>query len=250
MDAWSADAPSASCTTATTSEPQRSEGRPVTTTSATAGWPGDGALDLLDEDLLAARVHRHRVAAEQLDLAVGQVAAPGRRGWSSGRRRSPGRCAPSCPASPRYPSGTFPVWASHPLPSCPGASTCGRAPRRRRRCPGPGRNVPTADVVDGGDVHLRPGLRRAGRVGDDEVGEPLERHGPHGRGQRRAAVAHGEERRRGRSASCRAAAAAAAARRRRRWSWSSPSRARRWTTRRRGRRGGSRRGRRASPPGP
>ena len=48
-------APSASCTTATTSEPQRSDGRPVTTTSATAGWPGDGPLDLLDEDLLAAR---------------------------------------------------------------------------------------------------------------------------------------------------------------------------------------------------
>ncbi len=33
------EAPSASCTTATTSWPQRSEGRPVTTTSATAGCP-------------------------------------------------------------------------------------------------------------------------------------------------------------------------------------------------------------------
>jgi hypothetical protein len=39
MDSAVVSAPSASCTTATTSWPQRSLGRPVTTTSATAGWP-------------------------------------------------------------------------------------------------------------------------------------------------------------------------------------------------------------------
>jgi len=36
--------------------------------------PGDGPLHLLDEDLLAAGVHGHRVAPEQLNLPVGQVA--------------------------------------------------------------------------------------------------------------------------------------------------------------------------------
>ena len=57
-----------------------------------------------------------------------------------------------------------------------------------------GEERPHLDVVHGRDVHLRPGLRRAGRVGDDEVGDALDRHGPHGRGERRAAVADGEER--------------------------------------------------------
>ena len=40
------------------------------------GVADDGLLDLLGEDLLAARVDGDRVAAQQLDLAVGQDAGP------------------------------------------------------------------------------------------------------------------------------------------------------------------------------
>src|ERR1700734_2135838 len=36
----------------------------------------DRRLDLLDEDLFAAGVDRHRIAAEQLDAAVGAMAGP------------------------------------------------------------------------------------------------------------------------------------------------------------------------------
>ena len=43
-------------------------------------------------------------------------------------------------------------------------------------------------------MHLRAGLGGTGGVGDHEVGDALERHGAHGRRERRAAVAHREER--------------------------------------------------------
>ncbi len=46
-------------------------------------------------------------------------------------------------SSPRYPNGTFPVCASHPLPSCPGASTRVRV-SSTTTVPGPGMNVPTS----------------------------------------------------------------------------------------------------------
>ena len=44
--------------------PQRSLGRPVTTTSSTAGCDAIAVLDLFDEDLLTAGVDGHRVAAQ------------------------------------------------------------------------------------------------------------------------------------------------------------------------------------------
>ena len=76
MESAVVSAPSASCTTATTSWPQRSLGRPGHDHVGHGGMARDGPLDLLGEDLLAARVDRDRVTAEQQDLAVGQVPGP------------------------------------------------------------------------------------------------------------------------------------------------------------------------------
>ena len=69
-------APSRSCTTAMTSWPQRSR-RPARAHHVVhVGVVGDGLLDLLGEDLLAAGVDGDRVAAVQLDDAVGGEAGP------------------------------------------------------------------------------------------------------------------------------------------------------------------------------
>ncbi len=71
-----ARAPSASWTTATTSLPQRSDGPADHDDVVDGGVRGDGALDLLDEDLLAAGVDGDPVAAEQLDPAVVEQVGP------------------------------------------------------------------------------------------------------------------------------------------------------------------------------
>src|ERR1700733_14274904 len=45
--------------------------------------------------------------------------------------------------SPRYPKGTLPCWASHPLPSCPGSNT-NDSVSSTTTVPGPGKNEPTS----------------------------------------------------------------------------------------------------------
>ena len=71
-----ASASGRSCTTATTSWPHRSLGRPDHDGVEHGRVALEGLLDLLGEHLLAAGVDGDRVAAVQLDGAVGQHAGP------------------------------------------------------------------------------------------------------------------------------------------------------------------------------
>ena len=65
------------------------------------GVGGDRRLDLLDEDLLAAGVDRHRVAARAARSCRRPGAGPGRRAPSGARRRSSGKVRAVLSASPR-----------------------------------------------------------------------------------------------------------------------------------------------------
>ena len=104
------------------------------------GVGDDGLLHLLGEDLLAAGVDGDRVAAEQLDLAVGQVPGPVAGNRVARRRRSPGRCGRSSRRRP----------GSREAPNRAGPAS--RARRRRARAPGSGPRSPPPSPARGRSV--------------------------------------------------------------------------------------------------
>ena len=152
---------------------------------------GNGPLHFLDEDLLTPGVHGDRVAAQELNLPVVQVPSPV--AWNrvphaiDHRERTSrllgiaevaqgdaaGLRQPAVALVPRVQEGRHRLVDDHGAGS--GQEGSGRA------------------VASGDHVHLGARFRRAGGVGDDQVGQPGQRQLAHGRGQRSAAVAHGEE---------------------------------------------------------
>ena len=109
--------PGSSCTIATTSWPNRGSARPTTSTSHTRRTL-QRVLDLLDEHLLAARVHHERVAAQQHEAAVGlHAGAVARHRNADARRRS----------------GTSPRWRRGRRGSRAARGRRARATRPRRR---------------------------------------------------------------------------------------------------------------------
>ena len=162
----STSAPSRGRTMATTSLPQRSLGPAGDDAVVHAGVGLDGHLDLLGEDLLAAGVDRHGVAAVQLDRRRRRASGPGRRGRRSARRRRPGTCAPSCRRrrGSRAPAGrSWPASRPRRRPAPARAVEVGR----QHVVAGPGGNVPVDASLPVEHVgQLAAGLRRAEAVDD------------------------------------------------------------------------------------
>ena len=140
----------------------------------TAGWASSAVLDLLGEDLLAAGVDRDRVAAEQLDRAVGEVAraVAGHRVAHAVDR--PGTCAPSCPrrrGSRAARARAGPASRSRRRPARARASRSSET----TQVPGPGLNVPVDAPAGCRHVlSLRARLRRADAVDEISAGHALE----------------------------------------------------------------------------
>ena len=160
--------------------PSARSGRPTTTTSNTAGWLLQGLLDLLGEHLLAAGVDRDRVAPVELEPTRRPAPGPGRRRRRGARRRSPGRCAPSCPGRRGSRAGTRPVWASQPSSRIAGRrARAARSAESTTRWASARRCRSAAARRWSERVHpLAPGLRRAEHVDDPQVGDELEELAP------------------------------------------------------------------------
>ena len=134
--------PSRSCTTATTSWPHRSLGRPTTTTSNTSGWRlmacSTSSANTFSPPVLMVTESR----PEELDATRRRARGPGRRPPRGARRRPPGRCGPSSPgrrgsrAAPGR-SGRASRARGRPASSTPGevARTARRWWGSARRCP-------------------------------------------------------------------------------------------------------------------
>ncbi len=106
-----------------------------------AGMRLDRRLDLLGEDLLAAGVDRHRVAAVQLDDAVLEKPSTIARARRIARRRRPGTCAPSWRRRRGSRARGGPSWPASRSRDRP-ARAPGRGRPTARRCPGVISNVP------------------------------------------------------------------------------------------------------------
>ena len=141
------------------------------------GMVAERALDLLGEDLLAAGVDGHRVAAVQLDDHPSAAHARGRRAPRSARRSRSGRCARSCPHRRGSRAASRPDFASQPISSSSSPSSRVEVGATSTWLPGDSMNVPVDAAPPGGHVlHLPARFGRAEAVDDDQrrqMGEEL-----------------------------------------------------------------------------
>ena len=158
--------PGRGATTATTSLPKRSWGRPTTRQSATAGWWARACSTSSAKTFSPPVLMHDRLAAQQLDACRRPATGPDRRRPTSARRRSRGRSPPSSPDRP----------GSRAAPGPAGPAT------RPRRCRG---EDVVAVLVDHHGRRLGPEPARCWRARRRRSGSPPGGPSPTSRGRRR-----------------------------------------------------------------
>src|SRR5277367_992299 len=154
----------------------------------------DGRFDFFDEDLFAAGVDRHRIAAQQFDTAVGAVAGPvtGYRVTHAVDHREGGRRL--------YRVALVTQWYVAPL----GEPAHSVVTRLQDRLEVFGGDEGIRSGIEGARrhgsrrrhvVHLRTGLRRADAIDDYRVRQNVDQALLDVRGQQRPAVGHYGQRR-------------------------------------------------------
>ena len=216
--------------------PSAPTGRPVTTTSATAGCPAMARSTSSTKIFSPPELTVTESRPSSSICAVGQVPGPvARDGVADAvdHREGARRLVGVAEIPERHAPGL----------GQPPVALVARLEHRGQRLVDhhgarAGQERPHLDVVDRTSTCIcAPVSEEPAESEMTRLGRRSERQGPHGRGQRRAAVAHGEEGREVVGLLVELQERAGAARRRPRWSWCWPSRARRCATRRRGRRG-------------